>query len=198
MKVAGSLPKFTYGALRCKIRPKASRRFTPFTPFVHIIDLLKMIPDEHLNVLQKLYSEIKGKGINWVLTGSTSFCLQGVPVSPNDIDIQTDEDGAYEIAELFSDRVIKEVEFSSTDRIKSHFGALMIHGVLVELMGAVQKHYDGGWEEPIDVDEHKKIVELENMEIPVLDLAYESRAYRRFGRVEMAEKLRKYAGKEYI
>ncbi|MBS3765430.1 hypothetical protein KGY71_02800 [Candidatus Bipolaricaulota bacterium] len=155
-----------------------------------------MIPDEHLNVIQKLYTRIKGKDINWVLTGSTSFCLQGVQVTPNDIDIQTDEDGAYEIADLFSDRVIKEVEFSSTGRIKSHFGALMIHGILVELMGAVQKFYDGEWEPPIDVNTHKRTVELEGMEIPVLDLAYESRAYRRFGRVEMAEKLRNHAEKE--
>ncbi len=157
-----------------------------------------MIPDEHLNALRKLYGEIQGREVNWVVTGSVSFCIQGVPVTPNDIDIQTDEAGAYKIAELFQDRVIKEVEFSSTDRIRSHFGALMIHGVLVELMGAVQKFYDGKWEEPIDIDAHKKIVELDDMEIPVLDLAYESLAYRRFGRVEMADKLEEYSEGEFI
>jgi len=157
-----------------------------------------MIPDEHLNVLKKLYSEIHDKDINWVVTGSASFCLQGVPVSPNDIDIQTDEKGAYRIEELFRDRVIKEVEFSSTDRIRSHFGALMIHGILVELMGAVQKFYDGNWEDPIDIDAHKKFVHVDGMKIPVLELAYESLAYRRFGRVEMADKLRDYADKEFI
>lgn len=157
-----------------------------------------MIPDEHLNVLRKLYSRIHDSDINWVVTGSTSFCLQGVPVSPNDIDIQTDDKGAYRIEELFRDRVIKEVEFSSTDRIRSHFGALMIHGILVELMGAVQKFYDGEWEPPIDIDAHKKSVSVEGMEIPVLELAYESLAYRRFGRVEMADKLRDYSDKEFI
>lgn len=157
-----------------------------------------MIPDEHLNVLRKLYSRIEDNGIDWVVTGSTSFALQGVPVTPNDVDIQTDESGAYEIEELFSDRVIKEVEFSSTERIKSHFGALMIHGILVELMGAVQKYYDGEWEPPIDIDRHKKFVSLEGMEIPVLDLAYESLAYRRFGRVETADRLEKFLDGEFI
>ena len=162
------------------------------------VGLVKMIPDEHLNVLRKLYEGINERDINWVVTGSVSFCIQGVPVTPNDIDIQTDEEGAYKIAEIFQDRVIKEVEFSSTERIKSHFGALMMHGVLVELMGAVQKYYDGSWEEPIDIDAYKKIVELEYMEIPVLDLGYESLAYRRFGRVEMANKLEEYSEGKFI
>jgi hypothetical protein len=157
-----------------------------------------MIPEEHLNVLRKLYDGIKGRDINWVVTGSVSFCIQGVPVTPNDIDIQTDEEGAYRIADLFQDRVIKEVEFSSTDRIRSHFGALMIHEVLVELMGAVQKYYDGEWEKPIDIESHKRIVEVEEMEVPVLDLGYEALAYRRFGRVEMAKKLKEYSEGDFI
>lgn len=68
-----------------------------------------MIPDEHLNVIRKLYSGLKDEDINWALTGSISFCLQGVPADPDDVDIQTGEDGAYEIAELFSDRVVEEL-----------------------------------------------------------------------------------------
>ncbi|MBS3786813.1 hypothetical protein KGY79_01295 [Candidatus Bipolaricaulota bacterium] len=152
-----------------------------------------MLPCKHLEVLQKLYSELKGTEVNWVVTGSVSFCLQGVPVSPNDLDIQTDKPGAYEIERLFQEYVIKKVKFSSTDRIKSHFGALKIEGVLVEIMGAVQKFYDGEWEEPIDIDKHKKIVTVKEMEIPVLNLGYESKAYRRFGRLEMAEKLSDYS-----
>ncbi|MEF8798198.1 MAG: hypothetical protein V5A79_02120, partial [Candidatus Bipolaricaulota bacterium] len=154
-----------------------------------------MLPDEHLNVLKKLYNKIHDRDINWVVTGSVSFCLQGVPLSPNDIDIQTDEDGAYKIEDLFRDRVIKEVKFSSTDKIRSHFGALMIHGIVVELMGGVQKYYDGEWEDPIDIDLHKKTVAIAGMKVPVLELSYEAEAYRRFGRVEMANKLKTYAEK---
>lgn len=152
-----------------------------------------MLPGRHLEVLRKLYSELKGTGVSWVVTGSLSFCLQGVNVSPNDIDIQTDESGAYEIERLFQEYRFKKVKFSSTDRIKSHFGALKIEGILVELMGAVQKFYDGKWEEPIDIDKHKKIVTVGKMEVPVLNLDYEAKAYRRFGRLEMAEKLSNYS-----
>jgi hypothetical protein len=152
-----------------------------------------MLPPEHLNVLRKLYSKLDGSEVNWVVTGSVSFCLQGVPVSPNDIDIQTDESGAYEIERTFKDFLVRKVKFSSTDRIRSHFGALMIDGVQVEIMGAIQKFYDGEWEDPIDIDRHKKIVTLEDMEIPVLNLSYEAEAYRRFGRLEMADKIKRYS-----
>ncbi len=185
----------TYGVIKVKLTGDYLFRFGSL---INSDEVEIMIPDEHLNVLKRLYSKMHDRDINWVVTGSTSFCLQGVPVSPNDIDIQTDEDGAYKIEELFRHRVVTKVEFSSTEKIRSHFGALMIHGILVELMGAVQKYYDGSWEDPIDIDMHKKIVSVEGMDIPVLELAYESLAYRRFGRVEMAEKLREYADKEFI
>ncbi|MFB6290988.1 MAG: nucleotidyltransferase domain-containing protein [Candidatus Bipolaricaulia bacterium] len=154
-----------------------------------------MLPSEHSKVLRKIYSKLEKVDVNWVVTGSVSFCLQGVPVTPDDIDIQTDESGAYEIERLFRTYVVKQVKFSSTERIKSHFGALKIKGVLVEIMGAVQKFYDGEWEEPINIEEYKKIVKLEDMEIPVLDLRYEAEAYRRFGRLEMAKKLKDYSAK---
>ena len=152
-----------------------------------------MLPNKHLKVLRKIYSELENRDLNWVVTGSVSFCLQGVPVSPNDIDIQTDETSAYSVERIFKRYLIKRVKFSSTDRIRSHFGALKIDGVLVEIMGAVQKFYDGAWEDPIDIDKHKKIVTLEDMAIPVLNLCYEAEAYRRFGRVEMAKKLKAYS-----
>lgn len=155
-----------------------------------------MLPQKHLKALKRLYFRLEDSDVNWVVTGSVSFCLQGVPVSPNDIDIQTDEAGAYELERLFEEYTVKKVKFSSTDRIRSHFGAIRLEGVLVEIMGAVQKYYDEEWEEPIDINRHKIIVTLEDMQIPVLNLAYEAEAYKRYGRLEMAEKLRTYANLE--
>jgi hypothetical protein len=35
-------------------------------------------------------------GLDWALTGSTSFALRGVPVEPDDVDVRTTERGAYE------------------------------------------------------------------------------------------------------
>lgn len=94
-----------------------------------------MIPQTHLEVLRRLYERLEDAGVNWVVTGSLGFALQGIPLEPHDIDIQTDRDGAYEIESLFSEFVVKPVEFRESEAIRSHFGVLMIDGVRVEIMG---------------------------------------------------------------
>jgi hypothetical protein len=67
-----------------------------------------------------------------------------MPVEPRDIDIQTDEAGAYAIARLFSECVTRPIAFSAADRIRSHFGALLVDGVKVEVMGDIHKRPDDG------------------------------------------------------
>lgn len=152
-----------------------------------------MVPEAHVAALRVLVERLASTAIVWALTGSASFALQGVAVPVHDIDVQTDAAGAYRIAELFADEVVRPVAFSGTERIQSHFGALSIAGVTVELMGGLQKRLpDGRWEEPVDVRAHRRFVQLADLTLPVLNLAYEERAYRTLGRVEKAELLRRY------
>jgi hypothetical protein len=75
---------------------------------------------------------LESKNIIWAVTGSLRMAFKGVPVIPNDIDIQTDEIGAYKIQKLFKDHVTKPVTFCGDDSIKLHFGSLVIFGVQVE------------------------------------------------------------------
>jgi hypothetical protein len=152
-----------------------------------------MLPDSHLSALRKLYIRIGNRKIDWALTGSTSFALQGIPIKVNDIDVQTNKKGAYEIQGLFSEYVTQKVSFSSTDAIKSHFGKLCIDGVEVEIMGDIQKKLENGeWEPPVDVTRYRKFVNIKGMKIPVLSLEYEYQAYVKLGRIEKAEMLRRY------
>jgi hypothetical protein len=144
----------------------------------------------YIEVLRKIYARLEGSGINWALTGSLSFALQGIPVRPRDIDIQTDKAGAYKIEKLFSNFVVSRVTFSSGRKIRSHFGKLVIDGIEVEIMGGVQKHVDG-WENPIDPSKYKRFIDIEGMKIPVLSLEYEYEAYLKLGRIERAEMLRR-------
>lgn len=60
-----------------------------------------MINPTYLNVLHKIYKRLNDADVKWAVTGSLGFALQGVPVEPNDIDIQTDKRGAYEIERHF-------------------------------------------------------------------------------------------------
>ena len=152
-----------------------------------------MIDPVYLNVLRQIHARLSNTDVNWVVTGSLGFALQGVPVQPHDIDIQTDKAGAYEIERLFSDVVIRTVKFSATERIKSHFGALQIDGIEVEIMGDIQKKgADGVWEEIVNPAHYRQMVEITGMLVPVLSLEYEYQAYLKFGRVERAKILRRW------
>lgn len=152
-----------------------------------------MIDPAHLAVLRKIYIRLCNSNVNWALTGSFSLALQGVPVQVHDIDLQTDEAGAYEIERRFAEFVIQKVHLSPAERICSHFGALMMDGIKVEVMGDVRKRReDGTWEEAEDLERLKRVVEVEGMQIPVLSLDYEYQAYLALGRIEKAEMLRKW------
>ena len=141
----------------------------------------------YMATLRKLDNQLKGSNVNWVVTGSLAFALQGIAVTPRDIDIQADEVGAYAIERIFQAFVTRKVTFSSTVNIRSHFGALVIDAVKVEIMGAIQKHLsDGTWEEPVRVERYKRFVEIEDMHIPVLSLEYEYSAYLKMGRTKQA------------
>ena len=121
------------------------------------------------------------------------MALQGMDMDIHDIDIQTDKDGAYEIENHFSEYVIKPVHYSASERIRSHFGALEMDGIKIEIMGDLQKRLDNQtWEEPVKVEEHKCWAEIYEMHIPVLSLEYEYQAYLKLGRIEKAEMLREW------
>lgn len=156
-----------------------------------------MIDPIYFNVLRQIHARLSNTDVNWVVTGSLGFALQGVPVQPNDIDLQTDKAGAYQIERLFSDVVIRKVKFSATERIKSHFGALQIDGIEVEIMGDIQKKgAEGIWEEIVDPANYRKMVEIDGLLVPVLSLEYEYQAYLKFGRTERAKMLRRWLDNE--
>lgn len=143
-----------------------------------------------ITALRLIHASLKDNSLNWALTGSMSFALQGVSVTVNDIDIQTDRTGAYEIERCLSEFVQRPITFSATERIRSHFGSLLIHGVKIEIMGDLQKRLpDGTWEEPVDPARYRRLMQIDGMQIPVLDLAYEQRAYQAMGRTEKARLL---------
>ncbi|QKY20759.1 hypothetical protein B4589_010365 [Halolamina sp. CBA1230] len=151
------------------------------------------LDERYRNAIGTLVARLDGDE-PWALTGSASFALQGVPVEPNDIDVQTTEAGADAIESAFADRVVEPVSLSAAEGITSHFGALELAGVRVEIMGAVQKRRpDGAWEPPVDVTEHRRFVDLDGRSVPVLSLQYEAAAYERLGREERAALLSEHA-----
>jgi hypothetical protein len=136
---------------------------------------------------------MQGSQCDWAVTGSLGMVLQGMDLPVHDIDLQTDEDGAYEIERRLSEFVVKPVLFKGSDRLRSRLGKLAIDGIQVEVMGAIQKRLtDGEWEPPVQVADHRHYVNVEGLQVPVLSLEYEAEAYQLMGREERAAAIRKW------
>ena len=152
-----------------------------------------MIPPQHLRALTTVHDHLRKTDICWVITGSLGFALQGMELEVHDIDLQTDAAGAYEIGRVFTEEIVRRVEFSMSDKIASYWGELNIDGVKVEIMGALQKKLpDGTWESPVDVKRHREFISFEGMVLPVLSLFYEEQAYRTLGRIERADRIKEW------
>ncbi|MBW8010189.1 MAG: hypothetical protein FVQ83_02950 [Chloroflexi bacterium] len=146
-----------------------------------------MIPENFSEVLKKVVRQLEGQGISWAVTGSVGFALQGLPVTPNDIDLQSDWQGAYEMEQIFCDHVTRSVSPKTSERMRLVTGVFELDGVQVEIIGAIQKRLpDGGWEEPVNVDDYKHFISIDSLQVPVLDLQYEQEAYLKLGRMETA------------
>lgn len=136
-------------------------------------------------------------GINWALTGSVAHRLQGANVECGDLDIQTDEPGAYWAGEALCEYVVEPVRFRRSVDITSHFGRFRFDDLNVDLevMGAIDKlSIDGSWTGPTDPSQHLVEVTLADRRVPVLSLEYEADAYEMLGRHERARLLREAAG----
>jgi len=158
-----------------------------------------MIEVRYLNTLRKLCIQLSDCQSNWVVTGSLGMALQGMDLEIHDIDLQTDQRGAYEIESLFSGYVVKAVHYSASERIRSHLGSLEIEDVKVEIMGDIQKLLDNQvWEEPVKVEKYRHWVNFEGTQVPVLSLEYEHQAYLKLGRLEKAEKIKRWLEKNRI
>ncbi len=157
------------------------------------------LPCEHQYVLHVLLERLTPAAIPWAITGSCGFALHGLPVTVHDIDLQTSDAGAYAIARLFAEYIFRPVTYRESPAIRSHFGALQIQGVDVEIMGRIQKRLpDGSWEAPVDVQQHRCWVAFDGWRVPVLSLTYEAQAYERLGRTERARMLREWMARQVM
>ena len=131
-----------------------------------------IIPTRIVRVLVTLAERIQPTKTKWAITGSLSLALQGIDMVPNDIDILSDENGAYAIAKLFNEHLVTPVGFKRSPKYESHFGRLEIRGVGVEIMGSLRVFRSRQWS-PVMTPETRKIVNVsvEGRTIPVVSLA---------------------------
>jgi hypothetical protein len=152
-----------------------------------------VIPAKFLPAVRTIHAALLESQVDWAVTGSLGMALQGMDLPINDIDIQTDEDGAYEVERRLAQYVVVPVLYKASERMRSRLGKLNVEGVQVEILGGIQKRLqDGEWEPPVQVAQHRLWVEVDGLSIPVLTLEYEYQAYKLMGRDEKAAKIRQW------
>ena len=81
-----------------------------------------MIPLAHINALRLICARLENRDILWAVTGSLNMAMQGMPVEVHDIDLQTNEAGAYAIEALFPDYVVQPVRYLKSARMRFSSG----------------------------------------------------------------------------
>lgn len=151
------------------------------------------LPLAILETLKILHARLAVAPFPWAITGSVGMALQGMALAPRDIDLQSDRAGAYAIQDLLAEFVEQPVALRESEEMRSHFGALRVGAVTVEIMGDVARRGpDGAWQAPPALAAIIRRVALAGMDLPVLDLAHEYQAYLAMGRTERAEEIRRW------
>jgi hypothetical protein len=146
--------------------------------------------ESHFAVVRLILQRIPPKAFPWALTGSAGLRLQGVEVPVDDLDLQTDRQGAQEITRRFADVVEEPLHYWKTERMRSYFSVLKVNEIRVEVMGQIRKRMpDGSWETPVAIDRVRSWIEVEGLRIPVVDLSHELGAYEILGRIEVVNRI---------
>lgn len=144
-----------------------------------------IIPQPIFAILRLIVERLEETPITWAITGSCSLALQGVPIAVHDIDLRTTAEDAYRIEAAFQEYRTRPVVFARTGAVQSHFGALEIDGVQVEIIGDMQHRLaDGAWEPIVDMNRFKEWVVVDEMRLPVMSLPFLHEAYRLLGRAD--------------
>ena len=152
-----------------------------------------LIPPEHLAALRKIYQTLAETDIVWVLTGSLGLAIKGIPLTPHDIDIQTDRAGVEAFARLFADEMVTPPYFRESEHTRSWFAVFEIDGLKMEVMGDMQhRDEDGGWDNPPNLRALRLYIQVAEMRVPTLSLDFEEEAYRSMGRYDKAALIGQY------
>jgi hypothetical protein len=149
------------------------------------------LPKPYSDVLKFLASKLTGQGINWAIIGSTNHAMQGVDAEPHDIDVLSDRQGAYKIADILKEYVVEPVKYTENESFSSYHCVLDIKGIIVEVMGEKENKPEIDlWGEYSNLSE-KIYFDLDGWKIPAISLKREYFAYSKLGRKEKADLIKK-------
>ena len=157
------------------------------------------LPAQHAQVLTFLIEKIQPVELPWALTGSASLRLQGVDISVNDLDLQTDAQTIYILEKNLAEFMKTPIHVWESEHTLSHHGQAEINGLQVEFLGDMRHRSTAGvWESAVDIASVRIWVNWHELQVPVLPLSHEVLAYEKMGRMQKAELIRSAIKKEIL
>lgn len=135
-------------------------------------------------VLRQLVHRLDEAKIEYKVVGGAAAALRGVPVLLEDIDLEMGAEGAYRFGELHAAHAVLPVSYREGDTYRSHFGRFRFDGVVVEVMGDLERRTDDGWVPSAARTE--TTVDLEGVPVRTSWLEEEALAYIRRNRLDRA------------
>lgn len=137
-------------------------------------------------VLRRLAGELERLGIDYKVVGGASIALHGVRQPVKDLDLEMSAEQAYRFGEVYREYAIQPVQWCESADYRSHFGKFEIDGVLVDVMGDLQRRegerWQPTWTRTLD------LIDLRGVLVRTSWLEEETLAYIRRGRLERAAK----------
>jgi ubiquinone/menaquinone biosynthesis C-methylase UbiE len=163
-----------------------------FTWQVYRFDRAPLLPEPIRAALIQLIPILNATGAPWVLGGSCCLALHGVKVEPHDIDIVTSADGAYRIGDALRQAAEEKqaVQWSESERIRSHHGLYQMGDTQVDIIGAAELREGEGWSptwRPAEWQTDSLAVPGAGVSVVTLTLEYELGAYRKLQREAKAQ-----------
>ncbi len=134
--------------------------------------------------LRRVLPTLDAAGLPYKLVGGAAVAVHGIPLAVKDLDLEMDAEDAYRFQELFPDHVVQPVTLSEGEAYRSHFGRFDFDGVIVEVMGDLQRRENERWVPTRTQTE--TLVSLGDLSVCVPWLEEETLAYIRRERLERA------------
>jgi S-adenosylmethionine-dependent methyltransferase len=147
-------------------------------------------------VLRKLAGELAQAGIGYTLAGSANLALHGVPVNVGDLDLEMNAEDAQHFQERYAADAILPLALRQDEAYRSYFGRYEIDGVMVEVMGDLQRREGGAWKPTSNI--HREQLDLEGVAVQAAWLEEETLANLRRGRLERVALCLPYCNQERL
>jgi hypothetical protein len=132
-----------------------------------------------------------GKDINWAIYSGMNLILHGINVKAKDVDILTDKDGIYKMADSLKTYLTRDVDIMDTEKFRAHSAKFTINGFEVEVLADLKNKIPKGdlWTETKGLTA-KTFLQFEDVKVPVISLKQEYKAHSALGKFEKVIKIK--------